>query len=114
LFEKKHKKDITKHNSCDGRVFQNAKVKQFLTKVDSVFGDGFVSLVSEFQNHSEPIVVMNKMNDLIREAKRVFGSTWNLFMSIRGHVNTKSGSKRDIIQSNKTELQKTYFSSCCT
>ena len=75
MLKKKYKKDIAKHNSCDGRIFRNAKVKALLKKVESVFKDRFVLLVSEFRNHSEPIVSINKMIEQTSEAEQVFGIT---------------------------------------
>ena len=77
MLEKKYNKEIAKKTLCNGRIFQDSKVKTFLKKVDGEFEDAFESMVTEFQNHSEPILSVDKNNKLIDEAERVFGPTWD-------------------------------------
>ena len=56
-----------------------------------------------------------KNNELIDEAERMFGPDWNLLMSIRGYVSTRSGSHRDVHQAKKNNIRKKdVFFICCS
>ena len=63
------KEDIVQLPDIPGCQSEN-----FLNRVDGEFEAAFVSLVTEFQNHSELIVSVNEMNEMIVEAERVFGT----------------------------------------
>ena len=69
--------------SINGGVFRSKSVVDFLDSIDNHCKLCFEAVMTEFKNHSTPIVELPDMSTFIEQAPEVFGDVWTLMTLAR-------------------------------
>ena len=70
------------------------------------FENGFQSIATKFQNHSDQTKSQQVVCGLIAEVEVVFGNVWSLMMDVCSAVNTCEGLKRDTDKKRRLQHRK--------
>ena len=73
-----------KADSFDGKMFRRPSVVKFLKEFDDLCKANLVGALTQFKNHSQPIVQLHDMQRFIDRAPEVFGGLWTFLSDIRG------------------------------
>ena len=84
ILEDRATKQDRKAKVYDGGIFHRKEVVSFLQRFDNQCKEGIISVLSDFNNHSDLIIFTPIMDEFIKEAPAVFGDMWDLMCDLRG------------------------------